>query len=867
MAGGLAVSLAGLWLVGQASHVHRPQPADAVACAIFSEGFSTCYAPGSDLERVRAAELRTRLQFGLAYSAQTRWLRTATDGLVSGDDPVTLTYSFVPDSLLRPEGPTNTIFATLNAQFGGPAGWQNIFAEVFEHWSQLTGNKYVFQPTDDGALWPDSPGQLGVRGDIRIIAYDIDGRAGILAFNYFPSTGDMALDAGELWADSRNDFIFMRNVLMHEHGHGLGLGHVLPRNGTKLMEAFYSEGFRGPQDDDIRGANKFYGDRFEVNDSLGATVSFGTFSDGMVIDDLSINNGGDVDWYSLTVPAGTLLGVDVIPIGATYPVSPDPGTPQTIDTRAIHRLAIDVRDSSGMTVLGSAEAAAAGEEANVSGVEAPGGVLRLKVSSKTPANPDVQRYRMRILQRGVLPRTLRLQSAPAGGVVISYAPADLNGASSAVTNVDRTFSSGASVTLTAPATFNSEPFGRWKLDGISQPLGQRNLTVLMNRDHVAVADYSDVLSVDAGPDRKVAVGGQVTLSAAVAGGAPPYSFRWTPVGSLSSSTVANPIASPLQTTTYQVTVTDNVGTQESDDVVVQIVPRLSVSLGDRVPVAANLPFTITANVNGGIEPYEFSWSPLAPADHVEGSSLTTVAESARRVTVVVTDSTGARATDSVDVEIVQPLKADLGPGLTVLKNTTLTLEARLADGVKPYTVVWSANAKLIGPDGLTATVTPEATSVYQIIATDAVGQSVSAEKRVVVASQVSLEIQADPASIRQGETTTLTAVVKGGAPPFAIRWAPANQVADAGALSTTASPRATTRFACTVMDALNQVATAELDVTVGASVDDSSSNNASNDDDDGGVPTALGGGLCGLGLLSASIAMALGMLLMQRRRV
>ncbi|TWT45429.1 Matrixin [Phycisphaerae bacterium RAS1] len=874
LAGGLALLLVGCWVGGAPGAADRSPARKGVACRVYPQGFSACYAPGTTQDHLRDLQLRLGLALPSgagAYSAGRRWLETATDGLVGGDDTITLTYSFVPDGDIPTtafQGITelpNTLFETLNGEFGSPQAWQAIVAEIFSHWSTLTGVKYVLEPNDDGASWPSAEGILGVRGDVRIIAVDADGPSGLLALNFFPSLGDMMLDANEAWGDSRNDFVFLRNVMLHEHGHGLGLGHVVPLSETKLMEPFYSEAFFGPQDDDIRGANLFYGDRFESNGSAGTAASLGQFSEGRIIDNLSLHARTDADWYSLTVPAGTLLGIDVIPVGSTYVVGPtdvpNPPPPQSINTTTVQRLSIEVRNSTGTTVLGAAEAAAPGEEANVSGVDVGSGAVRIKVfSAPTGSVSDVQRYQLRMLERAVLPRTLRIQSAPTGGVAITYSPQDLSGGSGATSNAERTFASGASVTLTAPATFNGEPLGRWKLDGQNQPVGQRDLTVQMNRDHTVIADYSDALIVDAGADRKVVIGGQVALSAVAVGGAPPYTFRWTPAGSLTAANTANPIASPLQTTTYTVTVTDNLGTEEVDEVTVQVVPRLSVNLGDRVPVAAGLPFTIVGNVAGGIEPYEFAWSPLAAADRVQGASLTTVADAAKRFTLTVTDSSAARASDSVDVEIAKPLTAELGPDLTVLKNTTLRIEARLSEGVKPYTIIWSTNAKLVSADGLSATVTPEATSVYRVIATDAVGQSAVAEQRIVVASPVSLRIQADPAMIGSGNSSTLTAVVEGGAPPFTIRWAPANLVSDAAALTTVASPPSTTTFACTVQDALNQVATAELEIKVS-----SGSNLLAGDDTAADAPSPLlGGPACGTAALTATLVAIVGMMLTRR---
>jgi hypothetical protein len=79
------------------------------------------------------------------------------------------------------------------------------------------------------------------------------------------------------------------------------------------------------------------------------------------------------------------------------------------------------------------------------------------------------------------------------------------------------------------------------------------------------------LLVSAGPARTVSpgspsatIGGSPTAS----GGSGSYTYSWSPNGSLSSGTVANPIASPTSTTTYTVTVTDSLSTTATASVIV-----------------------------------------------------------------------------------------------------------------------------------------------------------------------------------------------------------------------------------------------------------------------------------------------------------
>ena len=50
---------------------------------------------------------------------------------------------------------------------------------------------------------------------------------------------------------------------------------------------------------------------------------------------------------------------------------------------------------------------------------------------------------------------------PASGVAITVSPADINSGGNGTTSFTRTYDSGASVTLTAPATSGSNTFSSW----------------------------------------------------------------------------------------------------------------------------------------------------------------------------------------------------------------------------------------------------------------------------------------------------------------------------------------------------------------------------------------------------------------------
>ena len=60
----------------------------------------------------------------------------------------------------------------------------------------------------------------------------------------------------------------LRNVLGHEHGHGLGMAHTCSSDALILMAPAVGSSFDGPRQDDIRGIQRHYGDPFEPNEAV-----------------------------------------------------------------------------------------------------------------------------------------------------------------------------------------------------------------------------------------------------------------------------------------------------------------------------------------------------------------------------------------------------------------------------------------------------------------------------------------------------------------------------------------------------------------------------------------------------------------------
>ncbi len=78
------------------------------------------------------------------------------------------------------------------------------------------------------------------------------------------------------------------------------------------------------------------------------------------------------------------------------------------------------------------------------------------------------------------------------------------------------------------------------------------------------------LTVSAGPDKQITMGGATILEGAVSGGTPPYVIEWSPAEGLDNPQLLEPTASPTITTVYTLTVTDSMSDSDSDSVLVTV---------------------------------------------------------------------------------------------------------------------------------------------------------------------------------------------------------------------------------------------------------------------------------------------------------
>ncbi len=226
-------------------------------------------------------------------------------------------------------------------------------------------------------------------------------------------------------------------------------------------------------------------------------------------------------------------------------------------------------------------------------------------------------------------------------------------------------------------------------------------------------------------------------------------------------------------------------------------PTVSIS-GDE-DVCQGGTAVLTASAAGGSSPFIFEWSNglgTGNSKNVSPTSTTTY-------TVTVTNSDGCTASAQFTVNLNPAPAVTLSPDVSVCEGGSAVISAT-ATGSAPFTYVWNNN---LG-NGENKTVSPAATTAYQVTVTDAHG--CTATRQVTVTVLPLPVITAVPGvTICSGAGATVSATAS-GAGPFSFAW---DNGLGAGS-SHVVNPASTTTYTVTVTSANGCSATQPLTVAV-----------------------------------------------------
>lgn len=120
------------------------------------------------------------------------------------------------------------------------------------------------------------------------------------------------------------------------------------------------------------------------------------------------------------------------------------------------------------------------------------------------------------------------------------------------------------------------------------------------------------LTADAGSNTVICPGLTYNLGGAptASGGTPPYTYSWTPSGSLNNANISNPVASPTVPTWYHVTVSDSGGVNRAtDSVLVDLNPIYAYNAGPDTFICIGDSITLGSPWNSMAGGVSYAWVP------------------------------------------------------------------------------------------------------------------------------------------------------------------------------------------------------------------------------------------------------------------
>lgn len=300
-------------------------------------------------------------------------------------------------------------------------------------------------------------------------------------------------------------------------------------------------------------------------------------------------------------------------------------------------------------------------------------------------------------------------------------------------------------------------------------------------------------SPDAGPDVQICLGDSTQLNAT--GG---QNCVWTPTTGLDDPNICDPWASPIDTTTYTVTITDTLGCTAIDSVTVTVNPIPVVTVSNDTTICLNECVQLLAT--GGDT---YAWSPATGLDDPNIANPLACPLVTTTYTVLVTDTNGCIDSAQVTITVNGLPIADAGPDETICEGDSVQL-----NGSGGISCAWLPTTGLDDPNICDPWASPTVTTEYILTVTDANGCT-DADSMTVTVNPLPPADAGMDVDICIGDSTQLMA--NGG---ISCTWTPTTDLDDPNSCTPWASPTVTTTYTVTVTDVNGCQDTDDVTVTV-----------------------------------------------------
>lgn len=216
-------------------------------------------------------------------------------------------------------------------------------------------------------------------------------------------------------------------------------------------------------------------------------------------------------------------------------------------------------------------------------------------------------------------------------------------------------------------------------------------------------------------------------------------YEWSPAAGLSSTTTANPQATPLTTTTYMVIGKSGVCI-DTAYITVTVQPPPNANAGEDISLCGNAG-TIGAPPESG---FTYSWLPIKGLSDATSAMPTVMTDGNTQYILKVTNQLGCFSFDTVMVKVGN-LTADISKDTSVCAGNWAQL---FAAGGTEYS--WKPTSGLDNPNSATPKANPQSTTTYTVTVTSGICRD-SAKVTVMVIPQPTVNAGKDAEICTGGE--------------------------------------------------------------------------------------------------------------------
>ncbi|MBK8657475.1 MAG: choice-of-anchor L domain-containing protein [Bacteroidetes bacterium] len=235
------------------------------------------------------------------------------------------------------------------------------------------------------------------------------------------------------------------------------------------------------------------------------------------------------------------------------------------------------------------------------------------------------------------------------------------------------------------------------------------------------------------------------------------SYSWSPPTGLSSTTAKNPIATPLVTTTYTVSMQWGACVKTASATVYVSNPSMTINAAPAGVVCNGGNVVLSAAPSSGVSPYSYLWNNASTSSSVSIGAGGTY-------TVTATDSYGCSASASRSVTISNLSISGISTNVSCVGGNNGAVDITVTGANAPFTYNWGGGVSSQDRTNLAA-------GTYTVTASNTVGCSVTATY-IITQPATNLTTSATNTTVNcfGGNNGSINLTVNGGVSPYSYLW-------------------------------------------------------------------------------------------------